>query len=157
MFKCPVCHFWNFSLEGAKYKAPRSFHTGGQQRTKRPRAAIRFHLKKKKIRTCKKQNKVHTFIFKLCISEKGSLQPSSYHPRHYFPFEQIVHAVRGCDTLKTFHFGWRTFTNGGGRCVCGGVTRLISRRERSSILHAGIFLISRLSRVCLSDVCDAAD
>ena len=41
--------------------------------------------------------------------------------------------------------------------MCVGVTRLISQRERGSILHAGIFLISRLSRVCLSDVCDAAD
>lgn len=126
MFKCPVCRFWNYTLEGAKYKAPQSFHTGGQQRTERLRAAIRFHLKKK-IRSCKKQIKVHIHFQTLHIRER-QFTPFFLVFSALLSFEQIVHAVRGCDTLKTFHFGWRTFTNGGGGW-CGGVTRFAPKQS----------------------------
>lgn len=82
---------------------------------------------KKKIRSCKKQIKVHIHFQTLHIRER-QFTPFFLVFSALLSFEQIVHAVRGCDTLKTFHFGWRTFTNGGGGW-CGGVTRFAPKQS----------------------------
>lgn len=114
MIKCPVCHSQNYSLEGANTKL----------------FSLSKFQKLKSELSCTQQTKYKLHL-KLCMLKKKTYFFSI--PVQYFSLDKLF-VLRDCDTLKTFHFGWRTFTNGS-----GGVRRFSCRGSAVQYCMPGSF------------------
>lgn len=118
VIKCPVCHFQNYSLEGVNTKHFSTSTLRRQKWTKRTTGSldslfiIHLYLQSNTLHSKQYTNYISiTFYYWKAVYILHTAPLSI--PVQYFSLDKLF-VLRDCDILKTFHFGWRTFTNSRG-------------------------------------------
>lgn len=150
MIKCPVCHFQDYSLEGANAKLFSLLTLARQKWTKQTAACLFIDF----LSISSKNKRLYT-------ANKAEITFQIVYYRKVAYTLLITVLWTNCSCWETVTL-WKLFILDEEHSqVAGGHNRVFSkakplnvcaRRCCGSILHAGIFLISSLRRVCLSDV-----